>query len=66
MNNTAAALPTITGNFEAQETEYNYWVEEIEGNVPTDFTGTFFRNGPGRLKLGGEEYVHRWQGAFRQ
>lgn len=62
MNNTAAALPTITGNFEAQETEYNYWVEEIEGNVPTDFTGTFFRNGPGRLKLGGEEFGHWFDG----
>jgi len=54
--------PTIKGNFEAQEQEYNYWVEDIEGEVPKDFQGTFFRNGPGRLKLGGEEFGHWFDG----
>ena len=57
-----ATLPTIKGNFENQEKEMDYWVEEIVGEVPKDFQGTFFRNGPGRLKLGGEEYRHWFDG----
>ncbi len=51
--------PTAKGNFENQETEYDYWVDHIEGKIPADFTGTFFRNGPGRLTLGGEG-VRNW------
>jgi all-trans-8'-apo-beta-carotenal 15,15'-oxygenase len=51
--------PTASGNFENQETEYDYWVESIEGKIPADFTGTFFRNGPGRLTLNGEG-VRNW------
>lgn len=56
---TAPATPTISGNFANQETEFDYWVENIEGKIPADFTGTFFRNGPGRLTLGGE-HVRNW------
>jgi all-trans-8'-apo-beta-carotenal 15,15'-oxygenase len=52
-------LPTMKGNFENQETEYEYWVEDIDGTIPADFTGTFFRNGPGRLTLNGEG-VRNW------
>ncbi|MBY6189259.1 carotenoid oxygenase family protein [Microbulbifer agarilyticus] len=54
--------PTIKGNFEAQESEYDYWVTDIEGTVPGDLTGSFFRNGPGRLKLGGEPVGHWFDG----
>ena len=54
--------PTIKGNFEAQENEYDYWVTDIEGKVPSDLTGSFFRNGPGRLKLGGEVVGHWFDG----
>ena len=42
------SMPTTKGNFESQETEYSYWVDNIVGKVPEDLTGTFFRNGPGR------------------
>ena len=37
----AAALAT-------QPNEYNYWITEIEGEVPLHLRGTLFRNGPGR------------------
>ncbi|MGK0441688.1 MAG: all-trans-8'-apo-beta-carotenal 15,15'-oxygenase [Pseudohongiellaceae bacterium] len=59
---TAPLIPTIKGNFEAQETEYEYWVENIVGKIPEDFTGSFFRNGPGRLKIGDEEFLNWFDG----
>ncbi|WP_085757593.1 carotenoid oxygenase family protein [Oceanicoccus sagamiensis] len=55
-------LPTIKGNFEAQEQEFDFWVDTIEGKVPEDLTGSFYRNGPGRLKLGDEEFGHWFDG----
>jgi all-trans-8'-apo-beta-carotenal 15,15'-oxygenase len=58
----ASQVPTIKGNFEAQEQEFSYWVEDIEGQVPKDLSGTFFRNGPGRLKIGDEEFLNWFDG----
>ena len=54
--------PTIKGNFEAQENEYDYWVTDIDGKIPSDLSGSFYRNGPGRLKLGGEVFGHWFDG----
>jgi all-trans-8'-apo-beta-carotenal 15,15'-oxygenase len=59
---TAESTPTIKGNFEAQEQEYSYWVDDIVGKVPEDLQGSFFRNGPGRLKLAGQEVGHWFDG----
>lgn len=56
---TEASLPTKKGNFESQESEFSYWVEDIVGKVPADLKGTFFRNGPGRLQIG-EDKVGHW------
>ena len=58
------ASPTIKGNFEAQESEFEFWVDcdKIIGKVPEDLTGSFYRNGPGRLKLGDEEFRHWFDG----
>lgn len=36
------------GVSEPQHTEYDYDVEEIDGEIPADLTGTLYRNGPGR------------------
>ena len=55
------STPTIKGNFEAQEGEFDYWVDDIVGTVPADLSGSFYRNGPGRLKLGDQEFLH-WFG----
>ena len=33
----------------SQLQEYDYWITDIEGQVPTALRGTLFRNGPGRL-----------------
>ena len=56
------ALPTIKGNFEAQEQEFDFWVDTIEGTVPKDLKGSFYRNGPGRLKIGDQEFLHWFDG----
>lgn len=34
----------------------------IEGRIPAELQGTFFRNGPGRFELGGERYRHWFDG----
>lgn len=49
---------SIAGCMKTLETEYSYWVDEIEGTIPKELNGTFLRNGPGRLDLGGESIGH--------
>ncbi len=56
------STPTIKGNFEAQEGEFDYWVDDIVGTLPADLSGSFYRNGPGRLKLGDQEFLHWFDG----
>jgi len=34
----------------------------IQGRLPRDLRGTFYRNGPGRFELGGERYHHWFDG----
>ena len=34
----------------------------VEGRLPADLNGVFFRNGPGRFELGGERYHHWFDG----
>jgi carotenoid cleavage dioxygenase len=34
----------------------------VEGRMPDELQGTFFRNGPGRFELGGERYHHWFDG----
>lgn len=43
-------------------TEYDYWIEDVEGQIPLDLKGTLFRNGPGRLERGGSPYRHPFDG----
>lgn len=42
--------------------EYAYWIDEIEGEIPTDLHGTLFRNGPGMLDVNGERVNHPFDG----
>lgn len=34
----------------------------VEGRLPADLQGSFYRNGPGRFELGGERYHHWFDG----
>jgi all-trans-8'-apo-beta-carotenal 15,15'-oxygenase len=42
--------------------EYDYWIEDIDGEIPADLTGTLFRNGPGLLEVGGQPVHHPFDG----
>ena len=37
--------------------EFSYWIDNIEGNVPSDLVGSLFRNGPARFERGGQKYA---------
>ena len=42
--------------------EWEYWVDDIEGELPRDLVGTLYRNGPGNFDINGEEYGHPFDG----
>jgi len=42
--------------------EYSYWIEDIEGEIPSGLTGTLFRNGPGLLDVHGQRIHHPFDG----
>ena len=58
----ANEIPTCHGGLENLDAEYDYWIGETEGELPPDLKGTFFRNGPGRQKIGGTPYGHWFDG----
>jgi all-trans-8'-apo-beta-carotenal 15,15'-oxygenase len=59
---TTTEAPTAHGGLENLDTEHSYWIDDIEGEVPADLTGTFYRNGPGRQTIGGQPYGHWFDG----
>jgi all-trans-8'-apo-beta-carotenal 15,15'-oxygenase len=48
--------------YESQPKEYEYWIEDIEGEIPPNLEGTLFRNGPGLLDVNGSPYRHPFDG----
>ncbi len=42
--------------------EYDYWIEDVEGEIPADLNGTLFRNGPGMLDINGHPIHHPFDG----
>ncbi len=42
--------------------EYDYWIDEITGEIPAELSGTLFRNGPGLLEVGGQPVHHPFDG----
>jgi len=55
-------IPSCHGGLENLDTEYDYELDEVEGVIPTDIQGTFFRNGPGRQRIGETKYGHWFDG----
>lgn len=54
--------PSCHGGLENLDQEHDYWIDDIDGEVPTDLKGTFFRNGPGRQRIGEAQYGHWFDG----
>jgi all-trans-8'-apo-beta-carotenal 15,15'-oxygenase len=48
--------------YESQPNESDYWIDDIEGEIPADLQGTFFRNGPGLLDINGDRIHHPFDG----
>lgn len=55
---------THHGGFETLDQEFDYSVpgSAVKGGIPEAVRGTFFRIGPGRNKLGGQEFGHWFDG----
>ncbi len=58
----ANEIPSCHGGLENLDEEHDYILDDIEGELPADLTGTFFRNGPGRQRIGGQPYGHWFDG----
>lgn len=54
--------PSHHGGLENLDTEHSYWIDTFDGIVPPDLEGTFFRNGPGRQRIGDTTYGHWFDG----
>lgn len=48
--------------YESLRTEQSYWIDNIEGAIPSGLEGTLFRNGPGLFDINGEQYGHPFDG----
>jgi all-trans-8'-apo-beta-carotenal 15,15'-oxygenase len=48
--------------YQSQPHEYDYWIEDIEGEIPAELKGTFYRNGPGLLDINGQRVHHPFDG----
>lgn len=50
------------GGYESLPEEYDYWIDDIEGEIPPELAGTLFRNGAGLLDINGERLHHPFDG----
>ena len=48
--------------YESQPNEYDYWIDDVEGEIPAALQGTLFRNGPGLLEVNGQRLHHPFDG----
>jgi all-trans-8'-apo-beta-carotenal 15,15'-oxygenase len=56
------ALHPWSGGFRSLVDEWDYRVEDIDGEVPAALRGTLFRNGSGRNALDGKWFAHWFDG----
>ena len=50
------------GGYKSLKQEFDYWVDEITGEIPSELKGTLFRNGPGLLDINGQRIHHPFDG----
>jgi all-trans-8'-apo-beta-carotenal 15,15'-oxygenase len=53
---------TFHSGLRALNEEFSYRADRVEGALPEWLRGTFFRNGPGRLEIGGQKFGHWFDG----
>lgn len=62
INHKTYTLKNWQGGYQSLKQEYDYWIEDIEGIIPPELTGTLFRNGPGLLDINGQRIHHPFDG----
>ncbi len=50
------------GGYQSLTQEFDYWIDNVEGQIPSELQGTLFRNGPGLLDINGERIHHPFDG----
>ena len=55
-------IPSCHGGLENLDSEHDYILDDLDGEIPGDLKGTFFRNGPGRQRIGETPYGHWFDG----
>jgi all-trans-8'-apo-beta-carotenal 15,15'-oxygenase len=50
------------GGYQSLTQEFDYWIDEIEGEIPLELQGTLLRNGPGLLDVNGQRLHHPFDG----
>lgn len=50
------------GGYKSLTQEFDYWIDDIEGQIPPELQGTLFRNGPGLLDVNGQPIHHPFDG----
>ncbi|BAY34135.1 lignostilbene-alpha,beta-dioxygenase [Nostoc carneum NIES-2107] len=50
------------GGYQSLKQEFDYWIDDIEGEIPPELQGTLFRNGPGLLDINGQQIHHPFDG----
>ncbi|MEM9448497.1 MAG: carotenoid oxygenase family protein, partial [Cyanobacteria bacterium P01_E01_bin.6] len=50
------------GGYRSLKDEYEYWIDDVEGCIPPELSGTLFRNGPGMLDVNGTPIHHPFDG----
>ena len=70
LNERASTVPTTLSydraewqkGYRSLNEEFDYWIDEIEGEIPLALHGTLFRNGPGMLDVNGQSIHHPFDG----
>ncbi|WP_341525437.1 carotenoid oxygenase family protein [Nostoc sp. UHCC 0302] len=50
------------GGYDSLTQEFDYQIDDVEGQIPTELQGTLFRNGPGLLDVNGQRIHHPFDG----
>jgi all-trans-8'-apo-beta-carotenal 15,15'-oxygenase len=58
----AFSMEDWRSGYRSQPEEFAYWIDDIEGTIPPDLSGTLFRNGPGLLDINGYPIRHPFDG----
>src|SRR6187401_1723687 len=59
---TTAATKDWHRIFDSLTEEHDYVIDEVEGTVPVQLSGTLYRNGPGDNEIGGKPFAHLFDG----